>query len=354
MYLMHKDTPVVQIDFSKIQYKILRENLVPFEFRGNNIDIFTFWDRIGDRLLSLSRAHAKQIICAFGINQNDKISILKYCRALSVTDHYWIKDENDIATWSDVSLYKKAINKEIIDTALTGRYVKLGKNKRTPELTTQGSYPKCWIQENKNLYLLKSDKTSDFVNTRMEVLTSRILECFNVDYVKYTGQFMELNNKKLYVSKCKNFVTEKYDFVEAQEIYDYCRRQNINYEEYIMNIDKSFSDMIVLDYILLNTDRHLQNYGCLMDEKGKLVRLAPLFDFNLSLVADYFNKNTVAEETLSQTLDNGETIRGLMQRYLPKSNLVFDKNKFIQLYKEMDTYKNILNNVLTRIKKIGL
>jgi hypothetical protein len=367
-YLMYKDTKLLYFDLDGFVISVINNDLLPFELRscfkcdgtlkGILKDIESLKGYLGSRVLSLSRDNAKLICAMFSIPQTElidnKVDVCLSCHGVSVDDSYWISfDGSNRNTWSH---YNARVNHltEIIDIALFGEYPTITSDRNNPELTSHGLFRKCWIRENNSLYLLKSDKTDTFINTRMEVLASQVLSCFNIDSIEYTGQFMELNNKKLYVSKCKNFVTEDYDFVEAQEIYDYCKRQNINYEEYLMSIDNTFANMIVLDYIILNTDRHLQNYGYLMNTQGKLVRMSPIFDLNLALVADYFGKNKEAENSLSQTLNNKETIKGLMKRYLPKSSLEFNRNKFNQLYKEQVKYRNILDNALNRINTIGL
>jgi hypothetical protein len=79
--------------------------------------------------------------------------------------------------------------------------------------------------------------------------------------------------------------------------------------------------------------------------------MAPLFDFNYALVSDYLGNNV--EDTLSQTLDNNESIKDLKDRYLPYSTLKFDNDKFMQLLLDSE-YRKILLNVKDRIRKVGL
>lgn len=73
--------------------------------------------------------------------------------------------------------------------------------------------------------MLKSDKTNEYVNTKMEVLDSDILTCFEnrtdsityVSDVKYTE-----NGSRIFVFICKNFVNEEHSFVEAWEVIQDC------------------------------------------------------------------------------------------------------------------------------------
>lgn len=75
------------------------------------------------------------------------------------------------------------------------------------------------------LYLLKSDKTRECVNTKMEVLASQVLECFEnkIDSITYESDTKNMLDGEGQVSICKNFVGEEYSFVEAWEAMDYCR-----------------------------------------------------------------------------------------------------------------------------------
>ena len=84
----------------------------------------------------------------------------------------------------------------------------------------------------------------------------------------------------------------------------------INYREYCMEQwGEVFAGIPVLDYIIVNTDRHTQNYGFMMNnETGKIERLAPLFDFNCALVADYFAHD--ARDTLSQMFNTAGDAEG--------------------------------------------
>ena len=98
----------------------------------------------------------------------------------------------------------------------------------------------------------------------MEILTSEILECFDhtLESVKYVGDDKNMMEGMGHVSICKNFVGEDYSFVEACEVMDYCKRLNIDFREYCLRRwGAKFASIPVLDYIVVNTDRHTQNYG---------------------------------------------------------------------------------------------
>lgn len=73
---------------------------------------------------------------------------------------------------------------------------------------------------------------------------------------------------------------------------DFCMR---------MGWERQIYGMLVIDYLVLNRDRHGANMEVLRDHKNKGIRLAPLFDHGISLVCrchntDELNKYDVLED----------------------------------------------------------
>ena len=306
------DEKVLFFDFDEFVVEEIRKDLEPYYLRGRlkdnnsmknilyNVNLLKEW--LTNRVLSLSRSNAKQIYAMFRIPQRadleTRVNVCLKCKGVSITDSYWVSEDNE--SFSDVNIRTKHFN-EIVDVSLYGCNPTATTNYVCPDLTTQGLFRKAWIR-NDDIYLLKSDNTANNINTRMEVLASQILDCFvnKIDCVSYSGRVRNTKQGKLYVDKCQNFVTEEYSFVEAYELY-----VHENYQDFFNTIPYS-GDIAVLDYILMNTDRHLQNYGFLMSNRdGKIAGLAPLFDFNLALVADYLGRDV--ENTLSQMFNDGKT-----------------------------------------------
>lgn len=366
MFLMFGDVPVLYFDFDDFVIEVINNNLLPYSLRGKfvngdiksllkNVEYLKSW--LGRRVLSLSRDNAKQIHTMFGIPQiNDietKSKVCIACKGVSIQDNYWVRC-NDGEKFSDVNIRHNHF-KEIVDVSLLGIDPTITGNSICPELTTHGLFRKGWVREDGELYLLKSDRMPDNINTRMEVLASKILSCFQtkVDTVEYTGRVRNTKVGKLYVSKCKNFVTDDYSFVEAWEIMEYCRQFGADYRDCVLDIDAGFADMPVLDFILMNTDRHTQNYGFLVDNRtNKLLRLAPLFDFNCALVSDYYERDS--EDTLSQMFNTKEPIRALADQYIGLSSIKFDKAKFKDLRGTYRQYSQVFNRVEQRCKYLGL
>ena len=82
------------------------------------------------------------------------------------------------------------------------------------------------------------------------------------------------------------------------------------------------------------------------NKTNKIVRLAPIFDFNYALVADYFNRS--AEDTLSQMFNSKETLRQLAEQYISYSNVSLNIDKFNKLRGSYPEYKHIFDKVYKR------
>lgn len=372
MYLMLKNTEILYFDLDDYVVNVIREELLPFCLRSNIRPVVGMKDilhniqavksYLSSRVLSLSRDNAKQIYAAFQIPQLDsidnRVNICVNCKGVSIQDSYWVKKDNEQVDWDNINIRQNKLS-DIIDLSLTGFSPSITTNSICPELTTKGLYRKGWIHINNSLYMLKSDKTNDYVNTKMEILASDILACFSnrlesityVSDIKYTK-----SGEKAFVSICKNFVEEKYSFVEAWEAMEYCSRIGVNFREYCLSKWSSlFACIPVLDYIIINTDRHTQNYGFLMNNTtGEIEKIAPLFDFNCALVADYFKID--ATETLSQMFNTADTLKDLAYEYLPFTNMKFDAMLFSKLstrrrYKD---YQHIFEQVYNRVHELGI
>ena len=371
MYLMLKNTEVLYFDLEDFVVEVIRNDLLPFCLRSNiristkmkdilhNIQAVKAY--LSSRVLSLSRDNAKQIYAAFQIPQVDstdnRVNICIKCKGVSIVDSYWVKEDEEPAYWGKINIRQNQL-KDILDLSLSGFSPTITTSAICPELTTKGLFRKGWVYLGDSLYLLKSDKTNEYVNTRMEVLASEILECFEnrLDSIVYLSDIKETARGTAYVSICQNFVREEQSFIEAWEVLDYCKRRKINFRELCLERwGCKFACIPVLDYIIINTDRHTQNYGFMMNnDTGELEAVAPMFDLNCALVADYFQVE--AGDTLSQMFNTKETIRELAFRYVDQTDLKFHEEKFTKLaqsshYKELG---HVFERVYGRVQELGI
>lgn len=368
--LLLQDVPVMEFNLERFYCKVLRPDLLPFYLRGqikdsekasleeiiDSIDLVRSF--FSHRFLSLGRDHAKQLCSLFGINQphtvrNRALACLK-CHAVSASDSYWVKESDDEILWKDVNVRKNKIT-SIIEVALDGQFSSTVSATAHPDLTTGGSFRKSWVQRDNKLFLVKSDQTNDNLNTRMEVLASEILDCFeNVNHVKYWGEVHKTATEPIYTCVCENYCTEELSTVHALEVIEYCRVLNMDFKRWALNSYKhKFANIAVLDYVLLNTDRHVENYGFYFDNTtGEIIDFLPLYDHNLSLISDLAGTAEQAANSLSLMFYEHSTLKQLAFKMKPFSKLKFNNEKFNQLQKEHPEYIKVFDGVVKRLEEL--
>ncbi len=306
-YLMLKDTPVLEIDGYNCVVK--DSDRLPVSLRYSDVnydDVMHNWTN--SRCISLSRTYAKNLTACFHGIRKDPYSLAALYHFASLTDSYWIKEENENLTWKDVSLFRNEYDKNISKVALTGEYTDFsfpyGKM-HTPEATTQGLSAKCWVREKDGLYLYKIG--------RKEIPASRILDQLQIPHVSYTAAkaqdlvqvASEERIKKIHdageiVTRCPIITSEDISLVTWEDVQIYCDRNGVDPFSYVKG-DVNYAQMQIADYILGNEDRHEQNWGFLMkNETGELLGLHPLMDHDHS----FSNEPYIP----SQTSENKETL----------------------------------------------
>ena len=115
--------------------------------------------------------------------------------------------------------------------------------------------------------------------TRIQ-LASDLLEAAKVDHVPYS--VVGFHNKL--ACKCPLFTLEDEGFVSAHRFFN----RSFDIDDMLSfaaehNVEEAFREMIVMDAVMANVDRHTGNYGVLVDNAtGKFLRVAPLLDHNMA------------------------------------------------------------------------
>lgn len=282
--LMAKNIPVLKIHDGKCE--VLCPELLPYSIRKENISVEDFYGNwINGRAIQLSRTNSKMILNSVRVSQSNAYAICKACYGLSFSDMYWFKNEEDDITWEAINLFENEISKGMATTALVGDVLRENGKIHTPELTTQGVTAKAWVKDAGNTFLYKIG--------RKELAASKILDILGFDHVKYEEvvngelekvvtpmrkeQIDALGEK---VVKCKLLTSEDYSMVNFEDYQIYCENHGKNVYQETLQLDKKrYLEMQVADYILNNVDRHIANWGYLMENQtGKLLCLYPLLD----------------------------------------------------------------------------
>lgn len=259
------------------------------------------------RTIPANRAYAQNFLSKNGLSENDFIGILQICKGLSLTDCYWITYPNDQKTFAEVNLFDNRFNQVLSQIAFTGYGSSpASKFRSSPEFTTNGMLPKAWRRKEGKVLLYKGG-TSGLANTGKEPYSefyaAQVAEAMGIPHVtyglsKWKGQLC---------STCELFTSKDISFVPASTLISTSRISQIIdwFDDHGWKND--LADMLVLDAIIRNTDRHLGNFGFLVDNHtNQLLRPAPIFDNGLSLYCyvmdNDLNNLSEQEKTLAPAL----------------------------------------------------
>lgn len=289
--LRHIDEPLLKFSAEKEsndpRIKILwvsdKQNLLPLDLTLSHEGLFRWLKR---RTLPSNRAFVRNLLSKCGLNLNRPFAIISVSKGLSLNDCYWIVEEGFSGTFDQYNLYDNPLSRILANIAFTG----YGSNIRaslasSPEFTTNGMLPKCWRRINKKIYLYKGG-TTGASNTGMEPFSEfyayQVAEAMHINAVPY-----EIHKwKNTLCSSCELFTSKDYSFIPVgglvkeggfAAVQDYYKTLGEPYQ-------KALGDMLVLDALICNTDRHFGNFGFLVDNsKNQIAAPAPLFDHGNSL-----------------------------------------------------------------------
>ena len=216
---------------------------------------------------------------------------------LSLSDQYWIKPYNVNVTYDEINFFDNDFDYvDFMEASLSKNSNKsfITSSLKTPNNTTDGMLKKAWIIENKTRYLLKSGYKNEILQPFNEALASKICECLGFSHVNYTVDIY----KDTVVSKCPCFITKDTEYVTCHQILNECSKKD--YETYINILENKgikdarikLENMFILDFLIMNEDRHLNNFGVIRDVNTlKWLDVAPIFDNGQSLNIKYYDSN---------------------------------------------------------------
>lgn len=239
-------------------------------------------DWIDGRQIAKHRVSIEKLMRELGLTtRHDFIAM---ARCLALTDTFWMKRADEDISWDDVSLYRNPFDDVIARIAFDGTGMYGRQNSPTsPEFATSGSFAKCWVREGDQISLLKRG-SEGWANAGFEpyseVLAAEVLQAAFIDHVPYT---IEKFHGKL-ASKCPLFTSEKVGFVSAHRFFEgpFSVKDMLEFARE-HHSEERFREMVVMDAVMANIDRHAGNYGFLVDnDTGEILRMAPLFDQNMA------------------------------------------------------------------------
>ena len=289
-----------QYDFSLLKFEYLKDTfngetthiisvnedyryLLPLGMEQTDEGLFKW---LKERVIPKNRAFVHSLLSKMGLNQKDTLGIINICKGLSLNDAYWIVEENFTGLFKDYNLFENKFNRTLSLLAYTG-YGSSAKSNfaSSPEFTTNGMLRKGWRRLQGEVYLYKGG-TSGFANSGNEPFSehyaSLIADKMGLDHVDYDLARW----KNGLCCKCKLFTDINTSYVP---MYKVLKTKNlIDIGDYLKTLGNefydSFVDMLIFDCLICNEDRHMGNFGLLVDNKtNKPIKFAPIFDNGLSL-----------------------------------------------------------------------
>ena len=278
-FLMHKDSIIMEFDFKQKSHEIRNHKLMPFYLQKSRDMLVDLREWLIKRTLPLSRKNADFMYMILGKprDRSGALEIALEYGALSLFDPYWIKAADSGICYEDVNLYKKEWDRIFGLIAITGSRNITSLEKLSPELTLIGSWAKCLIREDGDIYLLKASMDEELKDIEAEVTVSKLLGALNIPHAEYESAEYE----DVFCSKTKILTTEYMHWVSADEFIDFSGCSNL-FEMGVKYGKDNFLKMIICDYVTGNIDRHHQNWAFEYDDQNEVMGLSPLFDFNFA------------------------------------------------------------------------
>ena len=310
--LMNKNTEVLMAEydsangvFSKI-YEIYNIDYAPYILKSfyinNNLDDISFRTNLSlwFKGRGIPSWRDKLDLLLHRLDITAPTQLLDKAFGLSLTDQYWIKPYSLNVEYDDINFFDNDFEyAEFLEASLSKNsgIITNKKSLETPNNTTDGMLKKAWIIENKTRYLLKGGYKNEMLQPFNEVLASEICRRLGFSHVTYTLSIY----KDMIVSKCPCFINKDTELITCHQIMENMDRNNnlSDYENFIKVLEENgifdarvkLENMYILDFLIMNEDRHLNNFGIIRDVNTlKWLDVAPIFDNGESLKIEYYDE----------------------------------------------------------------
>ena len=295
MVLKHRDRELLRFKWvGDVRVSIVSVNgaarrLLPLEFGDERLDCaddalrYPLEDWLASRSAPVGRHFMRNLMESLGLNLNAPDyhrKALEFSRGLSLNDVYWVVPDDFRGTWAEFNLYDNPFSEAMAEIAFTGRgRLDPRKAATSPEMTTNGMLPKCWVREEDGIYLYKGGTGAngqyhhavEGLEPYSEFYAAQVADALGFKHVKYElAKF-----KGRLCSKCRLFTSDRYGYLPASKLPN---------RDLILD-DVRFREMFLFDAVIYNVDRHLGNFGYLIDnDTNEIVDVAPIFDNGYGLM----------------------------------------------------------------------
>ena len=310
--LFNKNTKVLSAEFdpangvfSKV-YEVYNIDYAPYilksYYKENDLNDTLFVSNLSNWFKSrgIPSWRDKLDLLLHRLNVNAPTELLDKAFGLSLSDQYFIKPYDMNVIYDDINFFDNDFEYSEFMSASLSKNSEVITNEsslKTPNNTTDGMLKKAWVIDGGTRYLIKGGYKSELLEPFNEVLASEICRHLGFLYVPYTLEIY----KDTVVSKCPCFINKDTELITCHQIMNGITRHNsvLDYEEYLKVLESNgiidarvkLENMYILDFLIINEDRHLNNFGIIRDVNTlKWLDVAPIFDNGESLRMQYFDE----------------------------------------------------------------
>lgn len=297
--LMHKDIPVADLTLDEATGSIQRIDVllhgvhlpVGVSVRHGVADRAALNDWWEDRSIPASRSGLREALETLGVASSKLL--LTRCYGLSLSDHYWIKPAGSELTWHNVNFFENPFSEDVGDALFGAPSKKDHFDFSSPDNTSDGFLKKRWKILDGKRCLIKAGSPPFLQQPFNEVIATKIADRLEICHIPYTVMW----ENGIPYSVCEDFVTPDTELIPAWRVMQIQKKDNQTsvYQHYrnccealgVHNVAHALGQMIVLDYLIANEDRHLNNFGLLRNpDTLEWLGPAPIYDSGSSLGYD--------------------------------------------------------------------
>jgi hypothetical protein len=302
--LKHKELPVVVFKMNEENYnllgvsEILEAQRLPFSIEnGNNLAqcAIKLHSWIRGRGLADSRRDINKVKDIFKAENKEELIVRSY--GLNLTDHYWLHKTEENLKWKDLNFFDNKFDKLKVG-GKANPDIDESVGDKSPNFCVDGSIEKRWvIKENDVRVLLKGSRYNRMQEPFNEAIASKIMDEWGIEHVAYSLERTE--DKNIPYSECRCMIDRNLEYINAlfvMESGEYERKDPyVHYLEKckkngIHNAKEKVDEMIALDFIIGNDDRHRGNFGIIRNADNlEWLEIAPIFDNGNCLFFDRDN-----------------------------------------------------------------
>jgi hypothetical protein len=223
-------------------------------------------------------------------------ALLVKCYGLSLSDQFWVKPENVDLEWKSVNFFDNAFSEDVGNILFGQPPDNENFSLMSPDNTSDGWLRKKWKIIDGKHCLIKGGSGATRQEPYNEVLASEIMRRLNIPHIPYTLAIID----EYPYSICQDFVTKETELVSAYYITKISKKDSsISHYDHFLNCcealgipgsKENLDKMLVLDYIIVNEDRHYNNFGAIRNSDTlEWIGPAPVYDCGTSMWYDQPN-----------------------------------------------------------------